>query len=257
MHKSTRRELPISKMIIDSRLQRGLDWRRVNKMAVEFDRDAVGTITVSERPNGVYHIIDGQHRVEALRIAEGEDAKVDCRVFHGLNKEDEARLFRLYNNTAKLLALTKFLVRIEENEPVAITINKILEDHGWRVKAGTGEGCFAAVSAIEKIWNRDAEAVDRTIAAVTRAWGHNSSAVQGSIVEGIGMVFARYLDEIDDKTLVERLSQFEGGPETFLGKARGVHGAYNASVPSAVADLTVEIYNRYKRTKALPPWRSK
>jgi len=257
MHKSVKRELPISKLIVDAKLQRGLDWRRVNRMAAEFDRDALGTFVVSDRGNGYFHIIDGQHRTETVRIAEGDEAKVDCRVFMDLTKEDEARLFRLYNNTAKLQALTKFLVRIEEQEPSAVAINAVLNQHGWKVVAGTGEGCFAAVSSIEKIWNRDQNAVERTISTITRAWGHNSSAVNGSLVEGIGLVYTRYGEEINDKSLVERLALFEGGPDKFLGMARGVHTAYNKNVANAVADLAVETYNKMKRSKALPPWRSR
>lgn len=256
MHKSVKREIPISKFIVDAKLQRGLDWRRVNKMAAEFDRDALGTFIVSDRGNDLYHVIDGQHRAETVRIAEGEDAKVDCRVFHDLTREDEARLFRLYNNTAKLQALTKFLVRIEEQEPVAVEINNVLHKYGWRVTGGTGEGVFAAVGAIERIWNRDQEAVDRTLATITRAWGHNSSAVTGNIVEGIGLVYARYGELINDKSMVERLALFEGGPDNFLGIARAMV-QFNRNLSNAVADLTVESYNKMKRSKALPPWRTR
>jgi hypothetical protein len=257
MHKSVKRELAISKMIVDPALQRGLDWRRVNKMAAELDRDAVGTLVVSERPTGFFHIIDGQHRTEALRIAEGDDAKVDCRVFLGLTREDEARLFRLYNNTAKLQAITKFLVRIEEQEPTALAINDLLHKYGWKVVPGSGDGQFAAVAAIEKIWNRDHRAVERSLATITKAWGHSSAAVNGTLFEGIGLVYARYSEDIIDKSLVERLSLFEGGPDGFLGKARGLHAAYNKNLPNAVADLVVETYNKNKRSKALPPWRTR
>lgn len=255
-HKSLQRKLPISKLIVDAKVQRGLDWPRVNRMAADFDRDALGTLVVSDRGNDLYHIIDGQHRAEAVRIAEGEDASVDCRIFLDLTKEDEAKLFRLYNNTAKLQALTKFLVRLEEQEPVATTINIILRKYGWKVSAGNSENTFAAVTAIEKTWNRDQLAVERTIATITRAWGHNTTAVHGAIVEGIGMVFARHGDVIDQKNLIERLSMFEGGPASFLGAARGLK-SLNRNVPNALAEFTVELYNKNKRSRALPSWRSR
>ena len=256
MHKSTKRELPISKLIVDAKLQRGLDWPRVNRMAAEFDQDALGTLVVSDRSNGFFHIVDGQHRTEATRIALGEDAVVDCRVFHGLTREDEARLFRLYNNTSKLQALTKFLVRLEEQEVVAVQINAILKKYGWKVAPGSGEGNFAAVSAIEKVWNRDQLAVERSIATVTRAWGHNYEAVHHGIIEGIGMVYARFGDQIDQKNLIEKLSTIENGPGGFLGSARGLK-QFNRNVPNAVAELVVETYNKGKRARALPSWRSR
>jgi len=256
MRKPERRQLAVSTLMVDPNVQRGLDRNRVARIADELDLHAIGTITVSHRGNGSYHVIDGQHRVEAVKLAGGDAEKVDCRVFDELTVEEEARLFRLLNNTTKLQALDKFKVRVVEGEPTAVAISDVLAKHGWKVAGGSGDGCFSAVAAAERIWSRDPKAVDRTIHTITRAWGHEAIATNGFIVEGLGLVYARYADAIDDNSLADKLARYPGGPAKLIGSARGLRDAYRFTTPTAIADLVVEIYNANRRTKALPPWRA-
>lgn len=256
MRKPVIRQLSVTALIVDRDVQRGIDRNRVAKIADDLDLEAIGTITVSHRGNGSYHVIDGQHRVEALRLAGGDGEKIDCRIFDGLTIEDEARLFRLLNNTARLQALDKFRVRVVEGEEIAVAINDILIRHGWKLSGGASDGSFSAVAAVERIWNRDTSAVDRTINTITRAWGHMAIASNGFIVEGIGAVYARYGDAIDDTNLADRLARYPGGPAKLIGSARGLKDAYRFTVQTAISDLIVEIYNVNRRTKALPPWRA-
>lgn len=256
MRKPERRQLHVSNLIVDPNVQRGLDRKRVTKIADDLDLNAVGVITVSHRGNGSYHVIDGQHRVEALRLAGGESEKVECRIFDGLSIEEEARLFRLLNNTAKLQALDKFKIRVVEGEPIAVAISHTLNKHGWRLAGGAADGCFSAVAAIERIWQREQTAVERTIVTITRAWGHAPAAVNGLLVEGIGLVYARYGNAIDDKSMADRLARYPGGAGRLIGAARGIAETYRFTVSTGIADLVVELYNSQRKTKALPPWRA-
>lgn len=256
MRKPKVRQLQVSGLVVDPNVQRGLDRNRVAKIAEDLELTAIGIITVSHRGNGSHHVIDGQHRVEALRLAGGDSEEVQCRVFEGLSIEEEARMFRLLNNTVKLHALDKFKVRVVEGEPAAVAIHAILSKHGWRVAGGAGDDAFAAVTAAERIWRRDRDALDRTIATITRAWGHTSAASNGFIVEGLGLVYARYGEATDDVSMADRLARYPGGPGRLIGAARGLQQAYRFSVTTAIADLIVEIYNANRRTKALPPWRA-
>lgn len=256
MRKPELRQLPVAGLIVDPNVQRSLDRGRVAKIAEDLDLSAVGVITVSHRGNGSYHVIDGQHRVEALRLAGGDGEKISCRIFDGLTIEDEARLFRLLNNTAKLQALDKFRVRVVEGEPVATAITQILAKHGWKIYPALGDGHFSAVVAAERIYNRDQNAFERTLTTITRAWGHDYAGVDGRIFEGIGLVYARYGSAIDDSQLADRLARRGGGPNRLLGDARGFRDMYRLSVTVGVADIIVELYNARRKTQAVAPWRS-
>lgn len=248
--------LPVYGLTVDGNVQRSLDRSRAAAIADKLDVNALGVLTVSRRANGANHVIDGQHRVEGLRLAGGENEKVQCRVFTGLSLEDEARLFRLLNNTKGLQALDKFRVRVVEGEPNAVAIYDMLTKYGWKVNFGGHDGSFSAVASLERVFLRDAAAAERAIATVTRAWGHLNSGGDGRIVEGIGLVYARYGSAADDSDVVERLAKYPGGPTRLLGAARGVHDVYRISVTQGVADIVVELYNARRKTRAIAPWRA-
>lgn len=254
-HEPELKPLTVGSLIVDIDVQRTLDTRRVDKIAGELNMDALGTITVSHRTNGSYHIIDGQHRVSAVRLINGDDEKILCRVFTGLAVEEEAEMFRLLNNTAKPQALDLFRVRIVEREEAAVAIYAIISRHGWQLGAGATAN-LAAVSAIERLWRRDADALDKAVATVTRAWGRDAPANDGRLIEGIGLVFARYGAAVEVTGLVSRLSSFSGGPGGLLGKAKGLQDMLGGTQPNAVAEIVVETFNRNRKTRALQPWRS-
>ncbi|HGZ9991073.1 TPA: ParB N-terminal domain-containing protein [Staphylococcus aureus] len=69
---------------------RSLDNPSADGIVENFERLAIGYITVSAREDGLY-IIDGIRRVEALKHL----GYVECpaEVLHGLTVEDEARIF--------------------------------------------------------------------------------------------------------------------------------------------------------------------
>lgn len=256
MHQPDVYELAVSTLIVDPRIQRPLDKRRVTKIATSLNFDALGVITVSRRANGDNVILDGQHRAEALREAgHGSDA-VTCRVFKGLDLPEEAAMFRLLNNTAKPQYIDQFRVRVIECDPNAVDIARIITRHGWKIDMQSGGNTFAAVAALERIYSLDDIAAEKAIVTVTRAWGHEQNASDGRIVEGIGLVHVRYQDAVETDDLIDRLAKFPGGPGALLGRARGLKDLVGSTVPRAVAEITVEIYNARRRTKALPPWRA-
>lgn len=256
MRKPELRQLTVAELIVDPNVQRSLDRARAARIADELDMNAIGVITVSRRPNGTYHVVDGQHRVEAIRLAGGDGERVQCRIFEGLTVMEEAHLFRLLNNTTRLMAIDKFKVRVVEGEPVAVFISDALARHGWKVELQSAGQSFSAVAAAERIYNRDKDAVERTISTITRAWGHTNAGVDGRIFEGLGLVFARYGSAVDDSDLVERLARYAGGPARLLGNARGMKDLLRVTVVAGVAEVIVELYNVRRKTRALPPWRS-
>ena len=255
MQKPDIRLLKVADLIVDLNVQRSLDQHKVAKIAEELDLNAIGVITVSRRANGTYHIVDGQHRVAALRLAGGEDEKITARVFAGLTIEEEARLFRLLNNTSQPQLLDKFRVRIVEGETVAVAINDILTKHGLRVTFGSSDGCFSAVAAAERVYRLDPSALDRALATLTRAWGVAAASVDGRLVEGVGRVYARHGDAVNVASLTDRLARHKGGSGALIGKARGLAEFLNVAIPNAMAEIVVELYNTSRKTTALPAWR--
>lgn len=253
------RSISVSALTVDRAvaIQRSvIDHRRVNKIVNEYNVAALGILTVSERPDGTFHIIDGMHRHAASQIVGVE--KLQCRVFTGLSRQEEAKMFRLLNNTAKPTAIDLFKVRVIEGDPIAVDVNRIVIEHGWTVELSNSRAAFAATSAAERIYrlNGGPVALERAITTVTRAWGHGREAVDNRVIEGIGLVFARYGTTVDAEELTDKLARYPGGAGGLIGKARGLRDFINGAISRAMAEVVVELYNKGRRTRALPPWRA-
>lgn len=264
-HHHVTRTVPIEKLFTDTSVQRYLDQRKVAKMVREFDLDAFGTPTVSYRADGTYHVVDGQHRIAAMRAVGLGDVEIEVRVFENLTLPQEARMFRLLNNTTQPAYVDKFRIRVQEGDPDAAHLMNVITKWGWKLAGGSGqERLFAAVAAMERVYQAnkalprplDPDPAERALATLTSAWQHQSTASDGRLVEGLGLVYLRYGDDVIVEDLVRKLNSYKGGPSSFLAHARGLKELLGVSVPKAVADVTVELYNKGRRTKALAPWRS-
>lgn len=238
---------------IDGRVQRNLELKRVADIAEDFDWGAFGVPTLSRRADGTIVIIDGMHRVMAARKAGHGDRAPQLKVHTGLTLTEEARLFRMLNNTRKPSSVDLFLVAVTEGEPAAVEMNELIEAVGLKV-ATAGAKAFRAVTALRRIYAIEPDAAVRTLDVATRAWGADSTSVQSAIVEGLGGFFLRYGDQPNADELGERLAKYAGGANGLIGAARGLARIRSVSVPNGVSDIVVEVYNKGRRTRALAPW---
>lgn len=257
--------LPLGSLIVDSDLQRSRDEGRIRRMADTLDLEALGLLHVSARANGVYHITDGQHRHGALLLAGFDPTDlVQCLVYYDLTPQEEAQRFVGLNTFSSPRAFDKFKVRIKANDPIAVGIDKILMEHGWRLVTGDVDGAFGAVVAAERVYtgygttDKDLgpQNLHSALGVVTEAWGRKSGAAHGAMIAGLGLFFARYGVDVDKAALVRRLAQFPGGPDAYIGKARGIREFRGGVLARCVAELTVEVYNKRRSTGQLPDWRS-
>lgn len=247
-----------SQLFVDQGVQRPLDQRRVEKIVGEFDPAALGVLVVSRRTDGTHHVIDGQHRLAVVLAVGRGDTPTDCKVYQGLSREEEAAMFRKLNNTRTVAPIDRFRVRIVEGEPIATAIHRILQKHGWVLRAGKQDYSFAAVAAAEKLYKRsgeDADAViDRLMWVITEAWSGNSDGVRAELVGGIGALLAHHGEAVDVAKLVARLAEHRGGPRGLVGRARALHDSRGGLIYDAVATILIDEIN-YKRTiHRLPDW---
>lgn len=250
--------LPLCDLIIEPTAQRPYDANRAKRYADNLDLALIRVLEVSERA-GHYYIMDGNHRVGALRIRGFTDELVECRVHTGLEVPTEAGRFIGLNNATPIRAFDKFKVRVTGHDPVAVGIEKILVDHGWSLMMGPRDGSFGAVGAAEKVYTghrsqdkeRGPENFLHVIEVITAAWGHNAAGGNGNIVEGLGQVFAKYGSAVDRAHLIKVLAKFPGGADNFLGRARGNRETFGNSVAHSVTAVALGQYNKGRRSTRL------
>lgn len=248
-----------SLLMVDVTVQRPQDSIRVAAIAGDFDRGSLGVIHVSKRDDGKHHIIDGQHRVEALRLlGKGEEA-IPCQMYEGLSRAEEAAMFRRLNNTRQVQIIDRFRVRIVEGDPVACEIASILRSHKWTIAKSGSRGSFFAVAAMEKVYRAkdggDSATCDALIRIATEAWGHDSNALRAEIVSGLGVLLRRH-PHLDMVKLVTEMGQHEGGPLGLIGQARQLHSIRSGRISDAMAEILVNRYNHRRKVHRLPEWNS-
>lgn len=261
--------LKIEGLEVDGRAQRPFSERRAAKIAQEFDPNYVGVIHVSERSGGRRYIVDGQHRVGAMRILGWVDQRVECKLYRGLSLAEEATLFGKLNDFVRVQKFDAFMARITARESDAVAIDEIIRGAGLRwhkVAPQDSENCINCVGALESVYRGDAFNVRsrqpvilrETLLLTMGAWGSRHDSFRGDIIQGIGAFLLRYGSAVDRTRLRDRLASAEGGSLGLLGKARTHRGLDGGTVAMGLVKALVSLYNRGARHDSkLPDWSGK
>lgn len=244
-------------LTVDATVQRPLDSVRVAVIAGDFEPEGFGVIHVSKRLDGTHHIIDGAHRIAALRVLAKDDEPVNAVLWENLTRAGEAAMFRRLNNTRQVQPLDRFRVRIVEGDPVACKLATMLATHGWQIAKNSARGSFFAVSALEKVFRAqdggDLDTCDSLVRIATEAWGHDSNALRAEVVSGLGVLLRRH-PRLDMPKLVSELAKHEGGPLSLIGKARQLRDIRGGRIQDAMAEILVNSYNKRRHSHRLPEW---
>lgn len=234
-------EVPMEKVWTDRKVQREVNESKVNKLVKEWDDLKAGVPILSARGDGTYHVIDGQHSVNAMRKV--GYTHVWAKVVFGLNSSREAEIFLGQNDRRAVVALQKFPLEVKAGDELAIALDAILSGYGWQA----GVNKFAAIQTLKVIGRRAGgiETARKTIETLTRAWGNDTDAVKQQFVAGIGYFWHKFPDADMDK-LVRQLQSVSTSRFTGLGDQRKRDSA-TGKVPQAYCNAAVDLYNKVTR----------
>lgn len=258
--------LPLKDLIIDPQVQRThLRQSHIKQIANNFDSDAFGTLLVSRRGDGSLSLLDGQHRVHALKLMGWHGNQcVPCEVHQGLTLRQEAQLFIQRNTTAKPNKIDLWNSRLTKGEQTVVDIDTLVRRNGWEIprKLTQADGKIPSVDALESVYSgygikgerrNMPEALDLTLRIITKAWGHDKRASQAVIIKGIGAVARRDLDKIDVEPLCIRLAALPAGPDSLIGMGRALLSG-NSNLSNAISEAVVRLHNYSKRTRKIGDW---
>lgn len=178
------RDIPLSQLVAkrndEGGVQRALDQSHANRIARKFDWAKWRKPEVVLGEDGLYHIIDGQHRIEAARIlSNGQDALVRCDVLADeLTLAQQAQRFiGSFRDVRPMSATDKFLTAIVAEDQDAIRYMQIITQYGmkpWRRSSDTkGFVSPAAYKELINAFGRELafELIDLSLNYATTAWG--------------------------------------------------------------------------------------
>ena len=238
--------------------QRELVPSRLKKIKENLDLDAVGVLHVVQYPiagkNG-HWIIDGQHRWRALVDHGFGEWEVEIKLH--IDVKDDARaaaLFLKLNDRSPVSPFDKFLNELKAREEDAIGINDIALKYGTRISRQSADGCIAGITHMRKAYRIDSgKSLDKSIATLIASWGKRACALEGKMIEGVTLVYARFNGVIDQPSLAKKLAKYPGGPSGLLGDARGLTEFHKGSLTHCIAVRVIDTYNLGRRDGKLDP----
>ena len=175
---------------IDRIYQRATDPVAVRKIINNFDRDAVGSLTVGRRLDGSCWVVDGGHRLLALRFL--KYSEWDCTVFPSEGVEHEARVFRRMNKDRRSVsAVTVFNAECIEGLPHSLEIRAAVEAAGFFVSRKSSWPNIQCVAELRRTHSRLGSAgVSESLGIIKEVWPNEDGGLKAPIIGGVSVVLA-------------------------------------------------------------------
>jgi hypothetical protein len=225
-------------------------WSR--EIAENFDPDKFDPLVVT-KPNGegVYHIIEGQHRRHALEMFaskfgdKAENEQAPCRVVEEADPSRAAEIWLGINaGRKKIQPINEFLVAVVANREMEVAINRVLTRVGYKVSPRKAKGTISAVAALKLIYGRyGAVILEKTLRAIGNTWSDDPQAVSSPLLRGFGI----FINEFSDHVNMRRLKQQVGDrftPFNFEMAAKAHKQSTLERIDETLSELLMREYNR-------------
>lgn len=192
------RELQTSKLKVPLIYQRDLDEPFVKRLVTEWRGWRCEALLVAFI-DGQYYVVDGQHRLVAMRQLGIKTAM--CRILYGFSTEEQAVEFiALQRDRRAMSALDLYRASIVACDSTTLSVEELLDKHGFQVSKATGPNRIRAVGTLQNIakTTNGLRSLDLTLAVIRQAWDggvpdFNKGATEGSTIAGISLFVRAYL----------------------------------------------------------------
>lgn len=267
--KSTRkpskiRPVPIEKMRVPPALVVQREFRKAHgdRIAADLDLNKLGFPIVNHR-EGIYWLLDGQHRVYALKQHGFDKDVLDCEVYEELTDAEMADIFLGRDQRRAISPYDKFHVSCTAGYKRETGIRRAVETQGVKISRNKDEGTVSAISALGRVYDMAGGdkigevVVGQVVRTIKSAYGGDPDSFDSEVIKGLGLVFNRYNGHTNEKELAERLSSTQHGVRGLLRKAEAQRARTGNLKSQCVAAAVVDIYNRGVHGRShsrLPSW---
>lgn len=252
------RPVPINQMRIPPALVCQREFRKAHgdRIAAELDLNKIGYPVINHRDHN-YWVVDGQHRIYALKQNGFEKDVLDCEVYEDLSDAEMAEIFLGRDDRKPIPLYDKFHVSCTAGHRRERDIQRAVEANGQKISRSPDEG-ISAVGALARVYDRSGDVVlGQVVRAINLGFGGDSRAFDRAVIEGLGLVFNRYNGKTNEKDLGTRLSDLRRGARELLAKAETVRARTGNNKSQCVAAVVVDLYNKGRAPLAkdrLPSW---
>lgn len=237
--------------------QRSLRPGHAAHLASVFNLEGMGFPVVSRR-NGQWYVVDGFHRVTALRLLDfSPDDTIQCEVYEDFNLQDEAEMFLERNDVLAVSIFDRFRVALTAGRQREMDVDRTVRAQGLRIGDYTPKDddppTVSAIGTLLRIYDQGGtNGLGYVLRIVRDAYG--AGAFKTEVLTGVALFVERYAGQFDLDTLIERLSATPRGVNGLLQSAEKLRLGTGSSRGTAVAGAIVEAYNTGRGGKKLANW---
>ena len=190
----------------DDTYARPLNVAHVAKIKVDFRWSLFGRPWVSQRETNLFAVVDGNHRIAAVRELHGDKIEIPVIVLTGLTKADEAYIFgEAQKNRLTISPLQIFRADIEARNEEALAIRQILAERGLEfASSGTRTPIAAkhlrAVTTVRRIFRQGV--LKQTLDVLMSAWPNEVEAFGNNQLQGVGAFLQGYPDADTERLVI-------------------------------------------------------
>jgi hypothetical protein len=247
------RWVAIADMKVSPRAQREFSQAQAERYAADFDLEALGYPVLNCR-DGVYYIVDGQHRIAALKLIGWGDQQVQCETYFDLTEAQEADLFLRRDERRAINAFDKFRIALVAGREPEVDIERTVLINGLTISNNRDDGCISAVTSLRKVYTAHGPVLlGRVLRIIRDAYDANRRAFDAPTLSGVALFCARYDGAIDEARVVDRLAKLPRGALGLSQKADVIRRQTGANKANAIAAAITETVNAGRGPK-IPSW---
>ena len=205
-------------------------------------------------PNGCYEIVDGQHRIRAVRELWGDDVIIPVGVTGRRQYTSRAGYFidkaRVQKN---LTPLDLFNAEVEADRPDAVEIKRVCDALGVRLShrysVSSKANVCGAIVQLRRTNDLGVGVLERTLRILARIWPTDPDRHVVNNLQGISFFLVTFPESDDDRTVHQMTlySDANGGARALsraVNAVKGYHSSSNTGVARIAALVVAKEYNR-------------
>lgn len=224
---------------------KSVSLRVIEQYSKEFNPVVAGFMAANIRPNGRVALVDGRHRRE-LAVRSGHKGWW-CLLTDGCTEQEEAKMFRLYQNRKNQTTAEGLRGRILEKDPQAMLLKGAVNSAGYSLsfEDDSEHPKIWAIDAVISIFQRGGPGLLKDVLSYpTACWFGNEKATSRPILMALRLVLTtpEFADKLNKAHLVSTLRKLD--PDSIMQRGKMVHVQERCNAVYGIASIIRLEYNK-------------